>query len=151
MSACFLNVRQGDLADIGQVVIHCRSSHRRRQVHDLPGGITLPGCCGLHLGSDSRSRGPRFRAPSTSRDLTAGYVSGLENIARFQRPPVSWHHPFDNISGRFVAKYDVSDDMNVYASAPQATAQVALMVVFLTTRCTGDAFSEETIASMEPA
>ena len=88
------------------------------------------------------------------RDLTAGYISGLENIAMIPETAGIYgnynEQSFDNLSGRFVAKYDISDDMNVYASYTTGYRAGGFNGgAFNNAAGTGDAFSEETIASME--
>ena len=91
---------------------------------------------------------------SIPRNLTGGYVFELADIMMIPETAGVYGNynkqSFDNLSGRFVAKYDVSDDMNLYASYTTGYRAGGYNGgAFNSEAGMGDAFSEETIASME--
>ena len=75
------------------------------------------GYIGLAIGETFGRVPPVVRA---NFDMGAGYVDDLDNLSAIPETPGVYgdynKQSFDNISGRLVAKYNISDDMNAYVS-----------------------------------
>lgn len=91
---------------------------------------------------------------NTPRSLTAGYVGGIENISSIPQTPGVYgnynEQEFSNTSGRLVAKYDLDDNTNVYASYTTGYRAGGFNGgAFNSDTGTGDDYTEETITSFE--
>ena len=91
---------------------------------------------------------------SVPRSLTDAYVGGLENISDIAETPGVYGNynkqDFNNTSGRLVAKYNLDDNTNFYASYTTGYRAGGFNGgAFNTDTGTGDDYTEETIASFE--
>jgi len=91
---------------------------------------------------------------SIPRDLTAGYVWSLDEINTIPETAgvygQSETQSFDNTSGRLVAQYNFTDNLNAYASYTTGYRSGGFNGgAFNVATGRGDAFDEETLESME--
>ena len=91
---------------------------------------------------------------NTPRSLTFGYVGDLDGIGSIPETPGVYgnynEQEFSNTSGRLVAKYNLDDNTNFYASYTTGYRAGGFNGgAFNSDTGTGDDFSEETIASFE--
>ena len=91
---------------------------------------------------------------NTPRSLTFGYVGGIENVGNIPETPGVYGNynkqDFSNTSGRLVAKYNLDDNTNFYASYTTGYRAGGFNGgAFNRATGTGDDYTEETIASFE--
>jgi outer membrane receptor protein involved in Fe transport len=116
---------------------------------DYPAGSQgVGGYIGLAIGETFGQVPPIVRA---NFDMGAGYLDDLSNLSAIPETPGVYgdynRQSFDNISGRFVAKYNISDNMNAYVS--YTTGYRAGGFNGGAFDGGGDAFDEETLESFE--
>ena len=116
---------------------------------DFPSGSQgVGGYIGLAIGETFGQVPPVVRA---NFDMGAGYIDDLNNLSAIPETPGVYgdynRQSFDNISGRLVAKYNISDNMNAYVS--YTTGYRAGGFNGGAFDGGGDAFDEETLESFE--
>lgn len=116
---------------------------------DFPAGSQgVGGYIGLAIGEAFGQVPPAVRA---NFDLGGGYVTDLADLATIPETAGVYgdynQQSFDNVSGRLVAKYNINDSMNVYAS--YTTGYRAGGFNGGAFDGGGDSFDEETLESLE--